>query len=158
MLAGVKTCPRCRHELPLEEFNFKNRATGRRQRYCRPCSRAFGRDHYIRNKRYYVAKAQARKAFYLPRLHERLLEYWRAHPCVDCGEADLAVLELDHIEPRARESNVGDRIKLRRGWRIIFAEIEKCVVRCANCHRRRTAQRFGWYRRMLAQGARSSVG
>ena len=133
------------------EFNFKNRATGRRQPYCKPCSRAYVRDHYSRNKRYYVDKAQARKAFYLPRLHEHLLEYLRTHPCVDCGETDLAVLEFDHIEPRAKKANVGDLIKRRRGWRIISAEIEKCVVRCANCHRRRTAQQFGWYRYVVAK-------
>jgi hypothetical protein len=28
---------------------------------------------------------------------------------------------------------------------MIAAEIEKCEVRCANCHWRTAAQQFGWY-------------
>jgi len=73
MLAGVKTCPRCRQELPLAEFNFKNRARGRRQVYCRACSRAYIRDHYTRNRQYYIDKAFARKGRELPRLHELVI-------------------------------------------------------------------------------------
>lgn len=146
MLAGVKTCPRCRQELPLAEFNFKNRARGRRQVYCRACSRAYIRDHYTRNRQYYIDKAFARKGRELPRLHERVLEYFRTHPCVECGETDPTVLEFDHVDPREKTANVAELIKRRRGWRTILAEIEKCVVRCANCHRRRTAQQFSWYK------------
>lgn len=30
------------------------------------------------------------------------------------------------------------------GWNKILSEIEKCDVRCANCHKRRTARQFNW--------------
>jgi hypothetical protein len=29
-------------------------------------------------------------------------------------------------------------------WARVRAEIEKCDVRCVNCHRRKTARDFGW--------------
>jgi hypothetical protein len=32
-------------------------------------------------------------------------------------------------------------------------EIDKCDVRCANCHRRRTAADFGWWRHMAQLAA-----
>jgi hypothetical protein len=32
------------------------------------------------------------------------------------------------------------------GWNRILAEIAKCQVRCANCHRRKTARDFKWFK------------
>ena len=74
------------------------------------------------------------------------MSYLQSHPCVDCGESDLVVLDLDHVR--------GEKIKtvtdmVRGGWSIakIDIEIAKCEVRCANCHRRKTAERHGgWYK------------
>lgn len=65
--------------------------------------------------------------------------------CVDCGEADPVVLDFDHVR--------GSKVKpvaymIRRGFALatLVAELEKCEVRCANCHRRKTAKQLGWYR------------
>jgi hypothetical protein len=41
-------------------------------------------------------------------------------------------------------------IKSRYSWNRIKEEIRKCDVRCANCHRLRTAKQFGWKRLILA--------
>jgi hypothetical protein len=59
---------------------------------------------------------------------------------VDCGESDPIVLEFDHI----RGKKVGDVSTLAGqafSWHKLSAEIAKCEVRCANCHRRRTYER-----------------
>jgi hypothetical protein len=73
-----------------------------------------------------------------------ILETLRASACADCGERDLEVLEFDHL--RDKEANVaalvGSRYRLDR----VRAEIEKCEVVCANCHRHRTGRRAGWRR------------
>jgi hypothetical protein len=68
----------------------------------------------------------------------RLLEYFKTHPCTDCGDVDPVVLEFDHL--RDKLMNVS---WLVRGWRwdAVEAEIAKCEVVCANCHRRRTYTR-----------------
>jgi hypothetical protein len=80
------------------------------------------------------------------RLVHRLLAAGR---CVDCGEADMLVLEFDHIgEKRGQISTLLWNVSLAT----IAAEIAQCEIRCCNCHRRVTAAR----RRSLAE-RRSTV-
>ena len=45
------------------------------------------------------------------------------------------VLEFDHL--RDKRFNIGAALPYRN-WAELLAEIEKCEVVCANCHRRRT--------------------
>ena len=74
---------------------------------------------------------------------ERLLEYLLVHPCVDCGEPDPIVLEFDHVTGEKR-FQIGDAVSgSTRSWSLIFSEIEKCEVRCANCHKRKTCRQLG---------------
>jgi hypothetical protein len=85
------------------------------------------------------------------RLRERtlyLIEYFKGHPCVDCGEDDPVVLEFDHLGEKLFD--IGREIH-NRGWQSILDEIEKCEVVCANCHRRRTARRRGALRLLLSE-------
>ena len=154
MESQTKACTRCRQVLDLSAFNDKHRAKGTRQSHCRTCSRISVRDHYARNTAYYIEKAKKQKHHDRRLAGERVLEYLATHPCVDCGEADPVVLEFDH---RARSDKLRDVARMLRegsSWRTIQREIDKCDVRCANCHRRRTARQFGWSKLC----ARSSTG
>src|SRR5579859_7571006 len=128
----TKTCARCRSTLDVAEFNWRDRARGRLQPYCKECSRQYARDHYARNTQYYVDKANARKGDAWRTLSRQVLQYLRDHPCVDCGETDPVVLEFDHGDPAAKEWTVAYMISRRHGWSTIQAEIAKCAVRCAN--------------------------
>ena len=71
-------------------------------------------------------------------------EYLACHPCVDCGETDIVVLQFDHVRGRKR----GNVTSLARNntLDIVRAEISKCEVRCANCHVRKTAKEQNWYK------------
>ncbi len=53
------------------------------------------------------------------------------------------MLDLDHEDPTQKSANVGRLLALSLPWSTVLAEIEKCSVRCANCHRRRTADAWG---------------
>lgn len=77
-----------------------------------------------------------------------LYEYLCEHPCVDCGERDPVVLELDHVRGDKRD-NIANLIRSGRSWEPIRAEIAKCEVRCANCHRRATARRNGTWKKLI---------
>ena len=141
-----KKCSGCGQSLDLEAFNFKNRSSGKRQPHCRTCTRQQLRDHYLRNPAYYRKKARARGSAIRADLRRRLLDYLRTHACVDCGEVDAVVLQFDHRERSTKSSDIATLFKRRAPWAKIMTEIDKCVVRCANCHQRRTARQFGWYR------------
>ena len=57
--------------------------------------------------------------------------------CVDCGNKNLTVLDLDHV--RGKRYDVSDLT--RYPYATIDVEVAKCEVRCANCHRIVTARR-----------------
>jgi hypothetical protein len=72
----------------------------------------------------------------------------RSSGCVDCGERDPVVLEFDHIGPK--RAKVTTLAWFGCSLQTIDAEIARCQIRCASCHRRVTAQRGRHYRARTA--------
>lgn len=107
-----------------EPFFHKNKArTSGVSSSCRPC-----RAQYDKKR-----TAIGRKFLY---------EYLQTHPCIDCGEDDITVLEFDHVRGKKIKS-IADMVT--RPVEVIQKELQKCVVRCANCHRRKTAAELNWW-------------
>lgn len=100
----------------------------------------YQRAYYERNRE--KVKRQAAECNRRKRESHRKMthEYLLAHPCVDCGEGDPVVLEFDHRNPAEKSFNIGEALGKTWQWEKIAAEIQKCDIRCANCHRRRTAR------------------
>ena len=71
----------------------------------------------------------------------------RSIPALTVVWPNPIVLEFDHL--RDKSFAIGTALT-RYGWDKILAEIAKCEVVCANCHRRRTARRRGAIRVLLA--------
>ena len=73
-----------------------------------------------------------------------VLAFLRRNPCVDCEEADPVILEFDQLGPKRADIST----LVRRGVleSVLVAEMVQCDIVCANCHRRRTALRQGWWR------------
>lgn len=66
--------------------------------------------------------------------------YIKDKACVDCGISDPRVLDFDHV----RGEKVGAiSYGIKSGWPLekLEAEILKCEIRCANCHRIVTHER-----------------
>lgn len=58
--------------------------------------------------------------------------------CVDCGyKAHPAALDFDHRDPKLKKMEIS-RCAGTANKNTLMAEISKCDVRCANCHRIRT--------------------
>jgi hypothetical protein len=145
----MRRCGRCGELKSVEEFAWRRKAKGQRHNYCRPCHAAYHREHYLANRARYIAQAAATKASLRVERTRLLIEYFAEHPCVDCGEADPLVLEFDHLRDKSFEIAAGI---IDHSWARILAEIEKCEVVCANCHRRRTVRRRASIRVLLAEG------
>lgn len=139
----MKTCSTCRRELALSEFNLRSRSADGRQSVCRSCNAARARRYYTENlekHRKAVSEQVAKtRAAHLQRIGAYLLE----HPCVDCGEADIRVLDFDHRVGTRKVAEVMKLAKAAYSWERVAAEIAKCDVRCRNCHAIATYQRIG---------------
>jgi hypothetical protein len=91
------------------------------------------------------------RAKYRQRAKDYVAKYLSTHPCVDCGESDSIVLTFDHV--RGEKSNdIANMISAGSTLEIIIAEIEKCEVRCYNCHVILTQTRGKTYRWQKIKG------
>ena len=69
-----------------------------------------------------------------------VLNAYKAMGCTDCGEQDPIVLEFDHVRGQ-KLGNVSMMVN-HTSWGALIREMNKCDIRCANCHARITAQRY----------------
>lgn len=138
-------CNQCSKIKALDDFAWKNKAAEIRNSTCKDCQREYAKAHYENKKNYYLQKAKKNSKNAISRNKEIILNHLYKNPCVDCGEKDVNVLEFDHIE---MIKGSGYRISnfLKYSESRLRDEINKCEVRCANCHTRRTRHQMGWYR------------
>lgn len=66
--------------------------------------------------------------------------------CSECGETDILVLEFDHLDGTTKIKGGIAKVRQRCSTPKLIAELDKCRVLCANCHKRRTAKQFGSWR------------
>lgn len=72
-------------------------------------------------------------------------EWKRTHPCIDCGFSDPRTLDFDHRDRAKKFHQVSFLISRCYSLDVVKAEIAKCDVRCANCHRIKTTESFDRY-------------
>lgn len=132
-----KRCSKCLRILDESEFNWKFRNI-KLQYHCKKCSREYVKNHYKNNLKYYLNKAHKRNAMVKERACAYLGPYLLSHPCVDCGETDILVLEFDHKDRNMKEGEIRHIIQNGATLQKVIREVEKCDVRCSNCHRRKT--------------------
>lgn len=146
---GLRACRVCGETKPVTEFPFRSIARQTRQRICLSCQRTYAKDWYQRNKEKQISAARIRRDREAKNLGRTIREYLQDYPCVDCGESDPTVLDFDHL--RDKRADVSSLVHGAASWDLVLAEVAKCEVRCANCHRRRTAHVGGHYRAIEAR-------
>lgn len=138
-----KKCSRCELRLSIKHFRKNRSRYDRLAAYCIPCEKLHQRKWYERNKKHAIAKASKRNKVQRRILIDVCISHLLNHPCVDCGETDIRVLDFDHVRGKKKFSIC---VLQQRSVAVatLLLEIEKCVIRCANCHRKKTAKVVGW--------------
>lgn len=142
---------RCSQGHLLEGDNVYERVNkGYLEKICKTCSRAY-QNHYNRTSPVYKARmertrAERSKAGVVRnknyRLELRKLVYnLKSQPCLDCGqEFPPWVMDFDHVRGE-KVSDVSSLIDNCVAKKRLLAEVAKCDLVCANCHRLRTHER-----------------
>lgn len=135
----MKTCTKCLLPKEDNEFNWRSKSKGIRQWYCRACQNKSSSNHYKNNSLSYKGRSIVRRN----KLRDNFTQWMKDKSCVDCGEPDPIVLECDHVRG-TKKFGISKMFRVCSSWEVILEELSKCEVRCANCHRRRTAKQFSW--------------
>ena len=141
----MKICSTCK--LPKEKFYPNARKADGLQTYCVDCAKERSKKRY---KNFSAEQKQSIKELAKQKVirnKQFVWDYLKQHPCIDCGESDPIVLEFDHLKDKkiAVANLAGQCVGIDK----ITEEIDKCEVRCANCHRRKTAKDFEWYKNIV---------
>ncbi len=97
-------------------------------------------EHYQRNRVRYIAQAAERRAKLLAMVREV-----KGAPCVDCGGSfHFSAMDFDHV--RGKKVQNISHLVIRGNLPLLLAELKKCEIVCANCHRIRT-----WNRRNASE-------
>lgn len=143
-----KPCARCKVVKSIDHFHRQKRALDGHASLCKPCVKVYAhsvqpydpteaRKSYL--KRRHVTLPQTRQ-----RRHDRRLELIliRGGRCVDCGLKPgkgwpASCFDFHHIERHSKEFNIANLTKSAVHFEKAKKEALKCVILCANCHRRR---------------------
>lgn len=77
-------------------------------------------------------------------------EYMSDKFCVDCNETNKIVLQCDHV--KEKRYNIARIVAEGASWEKISSELERCEIVCVNCHLRRTAKQFSWFKLEYQKG------
>ena len=131
----VKLCRWCEQEKDESCFAKNKAKKDGLQAYCRSCKKEMDSKYYSSNKdlqlRRVNEKYHADKTW-VDSIKEK-------SGCVVCGEKDAACLDFHHCAGKDYAISSMLRSYSRES---ILLEIAKCVVICANCHRKLHASRF----------------
>jgi hypothetical protein len=139
----MKRCTLCRNDLPLAEFNRKAKSPDGLQNVCRECNRARARRYYADNREKHVRVVMERTKHARRVAQAFIGQYLALHPCIDCGEGDIRVLDFDHRVGVDKVADVMRLVRLGHGLDTVAAEMAKCDIRYRNCHARVTYERSG---------------
>lgn len=129
---------------------MKDKESRRLHAQCKACYRehrkTYHKEHYQKYGNQYRERAKLRRAKIKRTLQTALVTYLEDKTCEICNESDIRVLEFDHLDSTTKRFGIAKAITDGMRWSDILQEIEHCQILCANCHKKRTAAQYGWFK------------
>jgi len=98
----------------------------------------WSKNYYEKNKSKVIAankiNSKKRNESYMATIIDFLIKT----PCIDCGEKNPLKLTFDHVRGE-KSFNISDGLRMGYSLKNLLKEIDKCDVRCFNCHMEKTA-------------------
>ena len=112
----TKICTKCGQELPIDQFNWRDKSKGTRRAECKKCHSEFMKNKYQEKK--------------------QLIQNLKTQDkCAKCGENRGYVLDYHHINPEQKKDTIARMTSNNYGLDKVMNEIQKCICLCSNCHR-----------------------
>lgn len=128
----VKICSKCKMELPIDMFRWKNKAQGKKHSQCKACQSKQEHQHYLENQ-------ERRETIRLrtdvqKRNNIEFIENKKLQGCAKCKDKRFYVLDFHHVNPEQKDGTIAHMIKSSSIEKLV-EEVDKCILLCANCHR-----------------------
>lgn len=133
----VKGCGKCMSWLPLDSFSKDSSSRTGYCGWCKDCSSRTTRSHYKRWKedKEWVDNKRERGRYLARKAKARAVDYM-GNRCHDCGLSyPDCVYDFHHLSGDTKVDNPSAILK--RNWESAKEELDKCIMVCANCHRKR---------------------
>lgn len=130
----MKTCTICKQNKTVDAFNKRNRSRDGLQNVCRVCNSMHSKAYYLANTTKHRATTRKRRADKRRETKARIDAL--KTECYCCGEKELCCLDFHHVDSKQKEFSISEAISHEWSWSKVLREIRKCVVVCANCHRK----------------------
>jgi len=79
----------------------------------------------------------------------------RGGKCAKCGFSDIRALDWHHLDPNEKVNSISEMIRDRVSMDKLQAELDKCELICANCHRIEEQRLGNWTKNKIVEGGMS---
>lgn len=125
----MKVCTHCDRELPVDCFSHKTPT--RLNSWCKDCQKQRSKEWYQNNKARHIENIVRNTADF----SSTVMEWKKQQQCFLCNENYTACLEFHHLESETKEAIISNLMRCN-SWTRLVDELNKCIILCANCHRK----------------------
>jgi uncharacterized Zn ribbon protein len=127
----MKRCPRCDNDLSEDKFSKNRNRKDGLQVYCKECRKKIDKKSYnnSQRRRDKIRQSEKNRIEKIKKMIRRI----KLKGCSKCSEKEPCAIDFHHITDK--KSDIASGIN-RYSIIAIREELRKCIIVCANCHRK----------------------